>query len=80
MLANVGQNKNLKEHRKSRAKKQYDKAVEDYQGIGVVKKAETYTHSYKGKRVKLIIDDKKVRGEEEDTSPKIKNNKRKAKE
>ena len=66
MLANVGQNKNLKEHRKSQAKKQYDKAVEDYQGIGVVKKAETYTHSYKGKRAKLIIDDKKVRGEEDE--------------
>lgn len=66
MLANVGQNKNLKEHRKSRAKKQYDKAVEDYQGIGVVKKAETYNHPYKGKRAKLVIDGEKVRGEEDE--------------
>lgn len=66
MLANVGQNTNIKKHRIKRAKDSYYNAVKDYQGIGVVEQEETYTHSYMGKRTRLKINDKKIRGEQDE--------------
>lgn len=82
LLANSGQKKDIKTHNKKRAERRVNKVLDDYEAIGVVKSHRVYQHGYKGKRYEIEIDDKKIRGEqeEEDTSPKIKNNKRKAKE
>lgn len=66
LLANLGQKKDLKTRNAKRAEKRVDKVFKDYEATGVVKSHKIYQHGYKGKRYEIEIDDKKIRGEQDE--------------
>ena len=69
LLANSGQKKDIKTHNKKRAERRVNKVLDDYEAIGVVKSHRVYQHGYKGKRYEIEIDDKKIRGEQDEDTP-----------
>lgn len=80
LLANSGQKKDLKTHNVGRAEKRVNNVLADYEAIGAVKSYRTYQHGYKGKRYEIKIDDKKIRGEQDEAeTPKKPKTKRRRK-
>lgn len=80
LLANLGQKKDLRTRNAKRAEKRVDKVFKDYEATGAVISHDLYQHGFRGKSYKIKIDDKKIRGEQDEAgSPKKPKTKRRKK-